>query len=168
MIRCLGAAGRRLVLLVLFGVLAACATAPKPSAPVDAVSGPWVGRLALTVQDQPGQSFSAGFELKGTAVNGDLTLYSPIGGTLAALSWQPGKAMLRTGSKSTDFESVDALLAQVTGTPIPVGALFDWLRGVATPVPGWQPDVSQVGAGRLSAKRTEPPPQADLRVVLER
>lgn len=162
------AAARRWAAISMLCVgLAGCATAPKP-VQADATGGPWAGRMALTVQDQPGQSFSAGFELKGTAANGDLTLYTPIGSTLGALTWQPGKATLRANGKISDFESVDALLVQVTGTPIPVTALFDWLRGVATPVPGWQPDVSQAAAGRISARRTEPPPQADLRVVLEK
>ena len=158
-------AGRWVAMACLMLGLAGCATPFKPSGPADAS---WAGRMALQVQDQPGQSFSAGFELKGNAGEGELTLLSPIGGTLAALNWQPGKAVLRANGKISDFESVDALLVQVTGTAIPVGALFDWLLGVATPVRGWQPDISQLATGRLSARRTEPPPQVDLRLVLER
>jgi outer membrane lipoprotein LolB len=67
-----------------------------------------------------------------------------------------------------EYESLDALVAQVTGTSIPVAALFDWLRGVATPVPGWKPDLSGLAQGRISAARIDPQPQADLRVLLER
>lgn len=148
-------------------VLAGCATPPKPTGPADAVNGPWSGRLALQVQDQPGDSFSAGFELKGNARAGDLTLYSPLGGALAQLAWEPGSATLYTGSQTRQFPSVDALVAHVTGAAIPIAALFDWLRGMNTRVPGWRPDLTQLGEGRLSAKRLEPRPEADLRLVLE-
>jgi outer membrane lipoprotein LolB len=155
-----------LVALVL--ALAGCASVPKPPAGATAENGPWSGRLAVQVQDQPGQSFSAGFELKGSAVAGELLLFSPIGGTLAVLDWQPGHARLQSNSRTREFDSVDALVAEVSGTAIPVHALFDWLRGIATPAAGWQADLSQLAQGRIAAKRVAPPPEADLRVVLER
>jgi outer membrane lipoprotein LolB len=59
------------------------------------------------------------------------------------------------------------LAAQVAGTAIPIAALFDWLRGIDTPVPGWRADLTQLAQGRLTAKRYEPAPEADLRVVLD-
>jgi outer membrane lipoprotein LolB len=156
-------------LAMLFALLlSACATPPKPSAPTDSVLGPWAGRIALFVTDKPEASFSASFELKGNPKQGELALFSPLGGTLGVMQWEPGKALLRSGSRTTEYESVDALAARVAGSPIPIAALFDWLRGNATPVPGWQPDLSQLAQGRISAKRTDPQPQADLRVVLER
>jgi outer membrane lipoprotein LolB len=158
--------GACMALLSLF--LAACATAPKPPAGATAEYGPWTGRLALTVQGRPGDSFTAGFELKGNPQAGELELLSPLGGTLGLLQWQPGKATLRSPSRSTEYESLDALVTKVAGTPVPVAALFDWLRGVATPVPGWTPDLSGLPQGRIAAVRTDPQPQADLRVVLER
>lgn len=149
-------------------LLSSCATAPKPARSVDAQTGPWSGRLALQVADNQSQSFSAGFELKGNARTGELTLFNPLGGTLAALSWAPGSATLRGNGEAREFDSVDALVAHATGSAIPVAALFDWLRGTNTPVPGWQADLSQLDAGRLRAQRTQPPPPADLRVVLDR
>jgi outer membrane lipoprotein LolB len=155
------------VVLLTF-MLAACATQPKPPAAPVGDMGPWSGRLALTVQDKPGESFAAGFELRGAPQRGELELVSPIGGILGRLQWEPGKAVLRSGSRTTEYESIDALVTQVAGTPIPVAALFDWLRGVATPVPGWAPDLSQLAQGRVSATRTQPQPQAELRVILER
>ncbi|HYF44056.1 MAG TPA: lipoprotein insertase outer membrane protein LolB, partial [Ramlibacter sp.] len=79
----------------------------------------------------------------------------------------PGSATLQSGGQTRQYESVDALVAAATGSSIPVAALFDWLAGVNTPVPGWQPDLSQLAQGRLRAQRLEPPPVADLRVVLE-
>jgi outer membrane lipoprotein LolB len=158
---------RGAALLVMIA-LAGCATAPKPSGPADAQTGPWSGRLALNVEDKPGDSFSAGFELRGSARAGELTLYSPLGGTLALLAWEPGAATLRTGNNTRQFPSVDALVAHVTGAAIPVAALFDWLRGLDTHVAGWTADLSQLAQGRLAAKRVEPRPEADLRLVLER
>jgi outer membrane lipoprotein LolB len=127
----------------------------------------WSGRLALQVEDNPSQSFSAGFELKGNAQEGELALYNPLGGTLAALAWAPGSATLRTGNQTRQFGSVDDLAAQATGTAIPVTALFDWLAGTDTPVSGWQADLSQLSAGRLRARRVSPSPVTDLRVALD-
>jgi outer membrane lipoprotein LolB len=60
------------------------------------------------------------------------------------------------------------LVAHATGAAIPVAALFDWLRGIDTPVAGWKADLSLLSQGRLRAQRLEPPPPADLRFVLDR
>ena len=117
---------------------------------------------------QQAQSFSAGFELRGAPKEGELRLFNPLGGLLAILSWTPGKATLRSGSDFREAESLEQLAQEVTGAPLPVTALFDWLRGVATPVAGWAADVSRVAEGRLHAQRNDPPPQADLRLVFER
>lgn len=149
-------------------LLSGCATPPKPAAPADAQSGPWSGRLALQVEDNQSQSFAAGFELRGSARAGELTLFNPLGGTLAALTWAPGSATLRSNGQTRESGSVDALVAHATGSAIPVAALFDWLRGTNTPVAGWQADLSLLGQGRLRAQRLAPPPPADLRVVLDR
>lgn len=150
-----------------FALLAGCASPPRAPGPAAPVAGPWSGRLALQVQDQASQSFSASFELKGSASAGELTLFNPLGGVLGLLAWAPGAATLRANGQSRQFESVDAAVAHVTGSAIPVAALFDWLRGINTAVPGWRADLSQLGQGRLAAKRLEPLPEADLRVVLE-
>ena len=156
---------RRLALpwLLVLALLAGCAT-PRPAAPPGVKV--WNGRLALTVEG--GQPFSAGFELKGAPAAGELTLFNPLGGTAGVLVWSPGTAQLRTGGEARQFDSLDALVEEVTGTPLPVGALFDWLDGKPTQVPGWQVDLSQVDQGRLRAQRSEPPPPADLRVAFER
>lgn len=147
-------------------LLAGCAVPPRAAAPAGVQV--WTGRLALTVEGQASQSFSAGFELKGAAESGDLTLFNPLGGTLAVLSWSPGTATLRANGNVRQFPSVEALAQEATGAPLPLTALFDWLDGKATPVDGWQADVAQVAEGRLRARRTDPPPPADLRVVFER
>jgi outer membrane lipoprotein LolB len=156
--------------LLAAALAAGCASPPAkaPDITPAADGGPWSGRLALQVEDNQSQSFSAGFQLKGNAAKGELTLFNPLGGTLAVLAWAPGSATLRSNGRDQEFPSVEALVAQATGSAIPVAALFDWLRGTNTPVPGWQADLSQLDRGRLRAQRLQPPPPADLRVVLDR
>jgi len=150
-------------------IVAGCALPERQASPDDGVSASvWRGRLALQVEDQPSQSFSAGFELRGRPEAGELTLFNPLGGTFAALNWAPGTATLRTGDQVRQFGSIDALVAGATGTAIPVASLFDWLAGHDTPAPGWEADLSQLAAGRLRARRVQPRPIADLRVALER
>lgn len=145
-------------------LLAACATPRPVVAPGTQV---WTGRLALTVEGQREQSFSAAFELTGAPAQGELKLSNPLGGTVAVLAWAPGSATLRSAGKTQQFDSLEALAQEATGAPIPIAALFDWLAGRATPVAGWQADVSQVAEGRLRARRVDPPPAADLRVAFD-
>lgn len=160
--------GRRLALagLLALGLLGGCAV-PRP-VPDDPLTRTWTGRLALTVDGQPSQSFSAGFALQGRAEVGELTLYNPLGGTLAVLAWAPGSATLRTGDQARQFASVEALAQEATGAPLPIAALFDWLAGVDTRAAGWEADVSQLPQGRLRAQRSTPLPAADLRVAIDR
>ena len=152
--------------VLVSALLSGCASAPERQEVAEL--GPWSGRLAVQVEDRPSDSFSGFFELRGNPQRGELQLSTPIGGTLGVLQWEPGRAVLRTESRSTEYDSVDALVTQLAGTPIPVAALFDWLRGRQTPVQGWKADLSLLAQGRVSAHRFEPPPQADLRVILER
>ena len=136
--------------------------------PADPASGYWQGRLALRVESQPEpRSFFANFELSGQAHAGELRLSSPIGTTLAQLRWHPGLAELRSNGQTRAFDSLDALAAEATGTPIPIVALFDWLQGRPTAADGWQADLSQLGNGRLLARRQLPAPLAELRLVIE-
>jgi outer membrane lipoprotein LolB len=156
------------LLAIALLLLAGCAAPRKPPSAATAQAGPWSGRLALQVEDRQSQSFSAAFELSGNAQAGKLALSSPLGGTLAVLSWAPGSATLQNNGNTRQFDSVDALVTHATGSAIPLAALFDWLRGANTPVPGWKADLSQLEQGRLHAERLEPPPHADLRVILDK
>lgn len=139
----------------------------RAGGPNDAPNSTWSGRLALQVEGDARQSFSAGFELRGRPEAGELLLSTPLGGTAAAISWTPTGATLRANGQVQQFGSLDALVAQATGSPIPIAALFDWLAGIETPVPGWKADLSQLPQGRIQARRLEPPPPAELRVVLD-
>ena len=160
--------GRLAAWLFALGLLLAGCATPQRQAPADPQAQVWTGRIALTVEGNQSQSFSAGFELQGRPETGQLTLFNPLGGTLAVLAWTPGAATLRSSDKVQQFESVEMLAVQATGAPLPITALFDWLRGEATPVAGWQADVSQVAQGRLRAQRSAPPPAVDLRLAFDR
>ena len=127
----------------------------------------WHGRLAMRVESNPVQSFTAGLELAGDAQAGELILSSPLGTTLLAVSWLPGRATLQRDGQSRQFDSVSALMQEALGADLPLSALFAWLAGDNAVVAGWQADLSQLGSGRLSARRSVPEPVAELRLMLE-
>ncbi|MCA0326824.1 MAG: outer membrane lipoprotein LolB [Proteobacteria bacterium] len=173
MIAGLRAGARKTALLAGLGcaaLLSACATAPVPRPTAEETSPRiWNGRLALRVESEPPQSFSAGFTLSGTADEGELSLASPLGNTLAKLRWQAGAATLQQGEQSRNYASLDALAAEVAGTNVPVRALFGWLQGDPTSPPGWSADLGRLhDDGRLTARRLMPLPTAELRLVLDR
>ncbi|AVP59134.1 hypothetical protein C7H73_13530 [Pulveribacter suum] len=158
----------RLGLAVLAAAwLAGCAKPPRPAEGEDRADR-WSGRLAVQVDDAAAQSFSAGFVLSGSAREGTLTLYNPLGNTLAELGWQPGRALLKTGGQLRESPSLHDLVRELTGTELPIEALFGWLHGQAVQASGWQADLSRLTDGRLVATRHTPAPQAVLRLVLER
>ena len=128
----------------------------------------WAGRISMQVQSDPVQAFFAGFELKGQADIGELTLISPLGSILGVMRWTPTEATLDQGGNIQRFATTNELLAQTTGAAVPISALFDWLGGKNTTAPGWTADLSQRVNGRITAQRTEPSPQANLRIVLDR
>lgn len=150
-----------LVLCALW--LAGCAQ-PMPSAPVEENS--WNGRIALQIDGQASQSFSAMFELRGTAQAGGLVLLSPFGNRIAQLDWKDGHAQLVSGQDTRTSDSLDTLLQDVTGTRIPVTALFSWLKGTQASATGWQADLTGIVDGRLTARRDDPQPTATLRIAL--
>jgi len=159
--------GRRALLAaVALLSLAGCAQLRPSTGPM--ATNAWSGRMSLRVDSDPVQTFSALFELHGSPETGELSLTTPIGNTLAQLHWTPGEALLRNGSETRRYGSVDALIEAATGAAIPVGALFGWLEGRNDPVPGWRPDLAQLASGRLQAVREAPLPRADLRIVFER
>ena len=151
--------------LGLIALLAAgCAAPPRRASEAEPR---WSGRLSVQVQGERGQSFSAGFDLRGSAQAGDLELRTPLGQTAAVLQWSPQGARLQApGQAERRAASLDELILQVMGTPVPVAALFDWLAGTPTATQGWQADLSRRAQGRLHARRLASP-AADLRLVLE-
>ncbi|MFZ2827822.1 lipoprotein insertase outer membrane protein LolB [Hydrogenophaga sp.] len=146
-------------------LLAACAT-PAPTTLIDGAPY-WSGRLALTVDSDPPQSFSAGFDLRGTPQTGELQLNSPLGTALATVRWTPEGAELLQGDTITRRPTLDTLTTELGGQALPVAALFAWLRGHGAEINGWQADLSRQASGRIVARRTQPLPTAELRIVLQ-
>ncbi len=146
--------------------IAGCASPPMAAGQNDEKNSFWAGRISLQVQSEPPQAFFAGFELKGNPAQGELTLNSPLGNSLAVLRWSPQEAVLDSGNQIQRFASVDELMEKATGAAVPLPALFDWLGGKNTAAKGWSADLSQQAEGRISASRTTPQPRSDLRIVL--
>ncbi len=146
-------------------LLGACAT-PVPSASKHDEAR-WAGRFSLTVHSEPPQSWSAGFELGGSALAGDLQLSSPLGSRLAEVRWSASGAELQQGERLTRHLSLDSLTAELGGTALPVAALFEWLHGRQAPVSGWEADLSRQSEGRIVARRLHPLPGAELRLILQ-
>jgi outer membrane lipoprotein LolB len=128
----------------------------------------WSGRMAIQVLKDPPESLSAGFELQGSAQAGEMVLLSPIGTTLARLEWTPKGARLTQGQQQVDSPSLQRLGAHLTGTELPIAALFEWLAGRPAEATGWQVDLTAHAQGRINAERREPSPAAVLRIALDR
>ncbi len=160
--------------VALFAIIfiAGCAAPTPASVSNRSERTVWRGRLAVRVESDgakaQAQAFAASFELTGNAQTGELTLYTPLGTTAAALSWSAQTALMRTNGDVRSFASLNALLEQAVGAEIPVTALFAWLAGDNMPAPGWNADLSQLAGGRLTARRTDPAPVTELRLVLEK
>ena len=120
--------------------LSGCATVkPADGAFADLLSG----RLSVRVEgvgSEPPRSMSAAFELEGDAAAGRFGLVTPLGTTLAQARWSPGQVMLSTPQGETRFADLNSLTREMLGEPLPVAALFDWLRG--RPWPGAASTVS--------------------------
>lgn len=155
--------------LIAIFLIAGCATVTSQNSnsdPQNSRTSPWTGRLAIRVEDQPSQSYTTAFALSGTARAGRLQLFSPLGGVMAQLEWQPGLAQLHNGGNTQQFTSLEDLVQAATGTALPVAALFDWLAGIPTAVDGWELDLSRHAQGRYLARRLSEP-RAELRVILD-
>jgi outer membrane lipoprotein LolB len=155
----------RWVAVVCAMLVSACASPPRAMLPGESA---WNGRLSVQVQSDPPQSFSASFDLRGSAQVGELQLSSPLGNTLAWVAWSPQGAELRQGHRVTSRNSLDELTTELSGTSLPVAALFGWLQGQAsTDAHGWQADLSRQPEGRITARRSAPLPAAELRIVFQ-
>lgn len=169
------AVSRRVLLLAglsATGWLTACSTPHRSAA--EAGNQFWSGRMALQLQDDTAlnsngpQSFSASFELRGSPQAGSLQLFTPLGSSVALISWQPGSALLQQGTTQRTSASLDELVRDTLGTQIPVPALFAWLQGQNQAVDGWSVDLERYADGRIAATRHSPTPAASLRLILDR
>ncbi len=129
------------------------------------------GRLSLRIASDPVQFSIVNFTLSGNSQIGELTLVSPLGTTDSKLSWTPKSASFNTGKGTLYYDSANEMIETVTGTSIPLSALFDWLAGIDTPINGWEADLSNMqnpDNPRLIAKRISPLPPVELRIALEK
>ena len=146
--------------------LAGCAT-PRPNSANNAEPF-WSGRLGLQLQSTDPQYWSASFELKGSAAQGQLVLLTPIGTTLAQLSWTPQSALLEQGKDRMIGKDLKTLTQKLTGTELPIGDLFEWLSGRFGSATDWQVDLSAYSQGRVIAKKSFSGPEAVLRILIDR
>jgi outer membrane lipoprotein LolB len=124
------------VLATALAVLGGCAT-PAPRAavpPADAASlREWAGRFSVTYQqlvpDAPVDNNGGRFELTAVGNALELTLYSPFGQTVASAQRRPdGSATLELADgRRMQSETLDGLLHQALGYPLPIERLPDWL-----------------------------------------
>lgn len=166
-----------LALAAVAAALGGCATGVPAPGTADLIAG----RLALQVDglgQQPARSLGALFELRGDAALGAFALSTPLGTTLAQARWQPGDVELVTADGTYRFATLDAMTQRMLGEPLPLAALFDWLR--ARPWPGaasvanavgfeqmgWAVDLSRHRDGAVLVRRSQPP-AVTLRVQLD-
>ncbi len=128
----------------------------------------WSGRMAIEVLKEPPETVSAGFELQGSAQTGEMVLLSPIGTTLAVLKWSALGAQLTQGQQQIESSNLQSLGSRLTGTALPIAALFEWLAGRPADASGWQVDLSGYAEGKITALRQHPAPGAFLRIALDR
>ena len=159
----------RLAGVGVIGLLAGCAALTPPAGPASEVLS---GRLSVRIDGQPERSISAGFDLSGSERAGQLLLTGPLGTTAARARWAPGQALLSAGGQESQHADLDALATAALGEPVPIAALFDWLRGrawlgaPATPRGdggagfeqlGWQVNLARWADGWVEAVRSAPP-----------
>jgi outer membrane lipoprotein LolB len=125
------------------------------------------GRFALVIDTEPQQSFLSSFDLTGGWPNGVLTIYNPLGMQMVKLEWSPQNARLLQGGQVREFENLEKLIFQTTGTKLPAAALVDWLSGKPTPAEGWNVDASEWHLNRLVLERVQPAPRTVLRIAFE-
>jgi outer membrane lipoprotein LolB len=147
-------------------LVAGCAS-QKSSFPELPFEKAWSGRLLLKTDSQPPSQFSALFELSGSPQSGRLSLSSPLGVTLASVTWQPGVAELRSAGERKNYASLDDLSEAMTGIPVPVAALFSWFDGEPLKADGWTSVNENGKTHQLIARRAHPLPVAEILLLLD-
>jgi len=124
----------------------------------------------VRVEGTQPRSVSAGFELRGDASHGEMSLSTPLGNMLARARWQAGDVRLETPDGERRFDDLDAMARETLGEAVPVLALFDWLRGrpwsgaPSRPLDGpsfeqlgWIVDLARFADGLVDARRVDAP-----------
>lgn len=153
-------------------LLAGCSTLTSTHPGQDEVVS---GKLSVQIEaahDAPARNVSAAFDLHGGAEHGAMQLSSPLGTIMAEARWRPGEVLLKSADGEKRFADLPSLASEVLGEPMPLGALFDWLRGrpwagapsrpLAPPAVGfeqlgWTVGLERLGEGWIVARRSAPP-----------
>jgi outer membrane lipoprotein LolB len=105
------------------------------------------GRLSVRYQqDGKPQSLQGKFRWQQHGEQTDITLYSPLGQTIATIAITPGLAvMVQSDGEKKQAPNVSALTQEVLGWPMPVDGLRYWLQGFVQNVDGKLQTASPVG-----------------------
>jgi outer membrane lipoprotein LolB len=133
---------RRLTLLALAASLAGCATSTANLS--HATVGEYrdtidlAGRLSVNYQKEGRpESLTGSFNWSQRPGRIDVSLASPLGQTIAAISITPEAATLTQAERAPRVaRDIDTLSAQALGWQLPVAGLRDWLQGYATDAQG--------------------------------
>lgn len=139
----------RCLILAFTLLLGACSTAPSmkaaaPSAPYYEVIS-LSGRLSVSYQQQgKAQSLQGKFTWDQTATTTHISLFTPLGQTIAQIVIEPNQAMLQqTGETLRIANDVSTLTSDTLGWPLPVAGLKEWLQGFYTTALGKQQVVAR-------------------------
>jgi outer membrane lipoprotein LolB len=140
----------------------------------------YAGHLNLKLQafgDKGAEGGSFHFDLQAQPTSGVMDISTPFGTLVASVRWNAGNASLLTPNGQQVFASIDELLTQALGEPLPVATLLYWLKGQPDPnVPftwlnapssptamaqfqqlDWWVDATDLAAGVLHAHRDTQP-----------
>ena len=132
---------RAFALAACAAALAGCATtAPLSQAPVAAYRDTvnLAGRLSVNYQkDGKAESITGKFNWQQTPGRVDVSLASPLGQTIAAISVTPESATLTQAERPPRVaKDLETLTNESLGWSLPVSGLRDWLQGYATGADG--------------------------------
>lgn len=107
------------------------------------------GRLSVNYShDGKHETVSGKFTWQQTASRTEVTLYSPLGQTIATIVVAPGYASLtEAGKRARVAADIDSLSAQTLGWSLPVGGLREWLQGYARGADGSRFIASPANSG---------------------
>lgn len=151
---------RRLLVLLMSLLLAACASVPSVPIPVrpdrvDNLSFALNGRIAVRYD---GKSSSAGVHWKHEIDADEILLLAPLGQTVARVSRSmpiPQQQLYTLDADGKHYMAGDAesLTEQVLGWRLPMSGLHYWVFG--QPVPGEAYSIEQGGNGQVSLLRQD-------------
>ena len=141
-------------------------SSPNKTVPL-ANTAHWEGRLQVRVLTANPELFSANFELQGSPQRGELTIYSPIGTTLAVANWSEQEALLTQGMSQKHFANMEDLTRQLTGASLPLMPLMSWLGADGQTITGWDIRSENLPTGRrIYAQRIHPLPSLQLTLLI--